>query len=148
MNLIFRASSDGDRGSDFHHICDDYTNTLSVIKSSNGKIFGGFTTQNWSNNSREEIDWKNDDNAFLFSLDKNKCYFVNHPAFALRCDKNDLCSFGSGTDIRIRSDCRKECCNYERKNGSYTSKDEDDFVFTGGEYFKVEELEVYQLVMN
>lgn len=148
LKLIFRASRDGDSSKAFHSICDDHCNTLSVIRTTNNKTFGGFTTKDWSPNSRPENDWKYDDKSFLFSIDNNKCYFINNPSYAIRCDRTDLCSFGEGTDIRIISGCTKNVDSYEAKNGSFISKYENDYVFTGREYFKVKELEVYEVIMK
>lgn len=62
--MIYQASRDGFRAQDFHSKCDNYNNTLIVIKSSFSNIFGGFTTANWTG---ERI-YKNDPNAFIFSL--------------------------------------------------------------------------------
>ncbi len=45
--LIYRASEHGYTGRSFHYYCDDKRPTLIVIKSSEGWIFGGYTTQSW-----------------------------------------------------------------------------------------------------
>ena len=47
-DLIYKASRDGDKSENFHSKCDNMKNTLIIIKSKNGKIFGGFTTQLWN----------------------------------------------------------------------------------------------------
>ena len=41
LNLIYRASRDGFEGSQFHAKCDNKQNTLVIIKSENGNVFGG-----------------------------------------------------------------------------------------------------------
>ena len=46
--LIYRASEHGYTASSFHECCNDKGPTLTVIKSSGGWIFGGYTTQSWS----------------------------------------------------------------------------------------------------
>ena len=47
--LIYRSSEHGYTGSSFHEYCDDVNGpTLVIIKSSEGWIFGGYTTQSWS----------------------------------------------------------------------------------------------------
>ena len=48
--LIYRASEHDYTASSFHEYCDDRGPTLVVIKSSEGWIFGGYTTQSWSEN--------------------------------------------------------------------------------------------------
>ena len=49
--LIYRASEHGYSGKSFHKCCDDKGPTLVVIKSSEGWIFGGYTTQSWNEDS-------------------------------------------------------------------------------------------------
>ncbi len=47
--LLYRASEHGYTGKSFHECCDDVKGpTLVIIKSSEGWLFGGYTTQSWS----------------------------------------------------------------------------------------------------
>ena len=48
MKLLYRASEHGYTAKSFHDYCDDKGPTLIIIKSSEGWIFGGYTTQSWS----------------------------------------------------------------------------------------------------
>ena len=48
MKLRYRASEHGYSAKSFHEYCDNQGPTLIVIKSSEGWIFGGYTTQSWS----------------------------------------------------------------------------------------------------
>ena len=48
MKLIYRASEHEYTGRSFHEYCDDKGSTLVIIKSSEGWLFGGYTTQSWS----------------------------------------------------------------------------------------------------
>ena len=48
MKLIYRASEHNYTANSFHKYCDDKGPTLIVVKSSEGWIFGGYTTQSWS----------------------------------------------------------------------------------------------------
>ena len=47
FTLIYQASRDGFREFDFHSKVDGIVNTLTVIKTTNGNIFGGFTSADW-----------------------------------------------------------------------------------------------------
>jgi hypothetical protein len=47
--LIYKAGRDGFKAEDFHSRCDNKGPTITVIKSVNGKTFGGFTNLNWHN---------------------------------------------------------------------------------------------------
>ena len=46
--MIYRASEHEYTSKSFHECCDDRGPTLVIIKSSEGWIFGGYTTQSWS----------------------------------------------------------------------------------------------------
>ena len=70
LNLLYRATRDGDEAKQFHSKCDNFKNTLVVVKTKKGLRFGGFTSETWNGNG---ID-KKDKNAFCFSLDKKKIY--------------------------------------------------------------------------
>ena len=48
MRLIYRASEHEFTTKSFHEYCDDQGPTLIVIKSTEGWIFGRYTTQSWS----------------------------------------------------------------------------------------------------
>ena len=58
---------------------------LTIIKSTNGNVFGGFTTKPWSINSVYE----NDPDAFIFSLINSKKtplkFDCKVPQYAIRC---------------------------------------------------------------
>ena len=67
MTLLYKSTNDGDSASTFHSKCNSKGNTLSLIRNTKGFRCGGFTTQNWYNNSSgSNVD---DNYAFLFSLD-------------------------------------------------------------------------------
>ena len=64
LTLIYRASRDGFQASSFHAKCDEQPRTLTVIKTTKGYIFGGYTAVAWDSVSL----MKGDRNAFIFSL--------------------------------------------------------------------------------
>ena len=51
-------------------MCDNKGPTLTLIKSSEGFVIGGYTPLNWDTNSS----WKSDNETFLFSLTKEKIF--------------------------------------------------------------------------
>ena len=70
LNLIFRASTDGDNNKAFHKYCDNISPTVSIIQTKNNFIFGGYTDHIWDNKSG----CVKTNNTFMFSLNKNKIY--------------------------------------------------------------------------
>ena len=70
INLLYKASADGDKASVFHEKCDRAKNTIVLVETKDGMRFGGYTTCSWSGNCVD----KNDPEAFIFSFDKMKTY--------------------------------------------------------------------------
>ena len=67
--LVFRASEDGfDPVKLRQSKSGGIRNTITIIKTSNSFIFGGFTSADWSPVNGLENTFKYDENAFLFSL--------------------------------------------------------------------------------
>ena len=50
LRLLYRASRDGLATSTFHRLCDNQGPTITVIRSSKGFVFGGYTTATWEGN--------------------------------------------------------------------------------------------------
>jgi hypothetical protein len=67
---IYQASVHGFSASQFHSKVDGKLGTLSIIKSTNGNIFGGFTKLNWGLSQGGA--YYNDPSAYLFSLTNNQ----------------------------------------------------------------------------
>ena len=64
FELLYRGSRDGMTAADFHRLCDGKTDTVCVIKDSNGNVFGGFADKAWSMQSS----YVKSEKSFLFSL--------------------------------------------------------------------------------
>ena len=70
FKLLYRGTRDGERPADFHKYCNGIPNTISLIQTSKGYIFGGYTEKQWDSSSG----CVSDPNAFIFSLDYMKIY--------------------------------------------------------------------------
>ena len=66
--LIYRASVDGFRSSDFHSKCDEKGPTICVIQTRDDYMFGGYTAVSWKKYSIPHIYSHKDDTAFLFAI--------------------------------------------------------------------------------
>ena len=64
LKLIFRLTRDGSESGTFHDMCDHIKNTITLIMSEDGNIFGGYASVPWTS----ELGYKKDDKAYLFSL--------------------------------------------------------------------------------
>ena len=78
FNLVYKAFDVGDRASTFHEKCDKLKMSLVLVETDKDIRFGGFTTESWEGNCLR----KNDNNAFVFSLDTKKIFDIipNEPA--------------------------------------------------------------------
>ena len=137
--LLYNGSKDGDGAAVFHSKCDEAEKTLVIVEDNYGNRFGGFTTQDWGGQYLQ----KKDDDAFIFSIDKNKIYEVIPDQNAIGCYPN----FGPvffGCQIRIYD-------NYTAKGGTTYKKGlnyrtTEDFELTNGnQNFGVRDIEVYEV---
>ena len=143
MNLLYKASRDGDLAENFHKHCNHIANTLTVIKTTKNKRFGGFTTQKWSGSGNYMRDY----NAFIFNLDNKEVYYNSDDGFS-GIDYNDYGpSFGRGCDLRISSGCMNNNDSYDYTPYSYDIKGKK-YALNGEKNFKVSNYEVYELILS
>jgi len=99
LNLLYRGSRDGMTVDAFHKKCDDHAETLTIAKSSNGRVFGGYSEQTWNVTNC----FKGSDNAWIFSLDEKRKYPIKSEknAYSIATYQGSGPIFGSGPDLHI-----------------------------------------------
>ena len=112
--------------------------TLAVIKTTNGYIFGGYTTQLWIE------DQVKDQNAFVFSIDKKKKYNIKIPEYGTGFGMNSWWGFGYCYNaIVILDNCHQKNDNWV-DNKTYNIPEQ--YELNGGEkYFTVKSFEIYHV---
>ena len=142
INLLYKASVDGDKAAIFHEKCDQAKSTIVLVETLNGKRFGGFTTCSWSGNCED----KNDPQAFIFSLDKMETYKVIPNKEAIGCYP----AYGAvflGCQIRIYDNAFKEGGSTFTKGVTYLTN--EDYELSGGEKkFGIKEIEAYRVLIE
>lgn len=147
IKKLFDTGIDGDSVAKFHEKCDDKINTLTLIKSKNGRRFGGFTSVSWD----MRRSYKYDKRSFLFSLDNKEVYYIKdgNEKYAIWGGPEDGPSFGYGCDILLKNGCKNNNgsydsheCGHEYSYETYGKK----FVYNGERFFQVSDYEVYQLI--
>lgn len=139
--LKYRAKYDGDNAYNFHRLCDGIAPTLTVIKTTNGKMFGGYTEAKWVST----FNYIEDDKAFLFKRVKNtfKAFDIVDMRYALRCKKDLGPSFGEKdiciNDKFLSNEGTTEVASYSMDE-SYELIDEDD-----NDTFSIKDIEVYYI---
>ena len=142
FNLIYKATQNSDKAQVFHERCDQAKNTLVLIETSENRRFGGFTTCDWSGNQIE----KNDENAFVFSLDKMKIYDIVPGQPAIACYPNYGPIF-LNCQIKINDDAFSNGGSTFCKGQNYQT--EEDFELNGGNQdFQIKEIEVYEIELG
>ena len=142
FNLIYKATENSDKAQAFHERCDQAKNTLVLIETSENRRFGGFTTCDWSGNQIE----KNDENAFVFSLDKMKIYDIVPGQPAIACYPNYGPIF-LNCQIKINDDAFTNGGSTFCKGQNYQT--EEDFELNGGNRdFQIKEIEVYEIELG
>ena len=142
INLLYKASVDGDKASVFHDKCDQAKSTIVLVETLNGKRFGGFTSCSWAGNCED----KNDPDAFIFSLDKMKTYENIPGDEAIGCYPK----FGPiflGCQIKIFDNAFTKGGTTFEKELNFNTK--EDYELTGGDrVFQIKEIEVYEVIIE
>lgn len=154
--LLYRANEHGFGAKDFHLRCDNIPKTLTIIQSSNGHVFGGYTDVSWDCSN----DYKKSTNAFIFSLINANNHPIkvnidpNESQFAIGCDESEGPIFGEGHDIYIANNCHVQMQNYSNFPYSYkcpnvmVQPSKDKSLLAGSYYFNVSNIEVYKLIKD
>ena len=142
---IFIMNKNGSSSKDFHKYCDNNGPTLTLIKTINNKIFGGFTPLNWDISGVDKIDENNQ--TFIFSLNSMKKYdMINKDKSAICCNREYGPSFGA-SDFCILSNMKKGE-TYANEVTNFLSN--NNLELTGGEgnneYFDVDNFEVLKVL--
>ena len=142
LDLLYKATIDSDKASEFHKKCDWANRTLVLIRSGNGKRFGGYTTCSWNGDSIE----KKDENAFVFSLDKMKIYDIIPGEDAIGCYPKYGPVF-LGCQIRIFDNFFTTGGTTFERGVNYNT--EEDYELSGGmNKYEVKDIEVYSVQLE
>jgi len=150
LDLLYKGSRDGFLAQNFHAKCDNKSPTICFIKSQTyGRIFGGYTEQTWNQTGG----YKKDEKAFLFSLTHQEKYPVSNSLQAISCCNDWSVRFGGGCDIAIYDQCNttsnNNWCHFPKsyKCSKFDGLTEDSKIYLAGSInYKVEEIEVYQII--
>jgi hypothetical protein len=148
--LIYRGSDHGFGASNFHSKCDGIGNTVTVILTTTGCIFGGFTPVAWESTGGYKPD--STSQSFLFRIKDGRnsapCKFpLSKPSQAIHYHASYGARFGSGADIGVADRCNQNNNSYTILGGSYVNGTGIDGtqVFAGERNFTVKEVEVFRI---
>ena len=138
FNLLLDTKKDGDLTTTFYKKCGNKCPTMLFVKTTNGDIFGGYTTQLWPKKG-----YSTDEKSFVFSLNLKQKYKVTSKDCAIYSAESSF-QFG-GYCIRICNNCTTNSSNCVCSDkGSYDIP--IGYALTGGQsHFVVSSYEVYQI---
>lgn len=150
--LLYRGSRDGFSAAAFHEKCNGIHDTLTVIKTANGRVFGGYACQPWY--SLQDT-YHMDQAAFIFSLVNG----LNKPvkfkpkirevSKTLYQDADCGPTFGEGHDLMISDNSDANLRSYTKLGNTYQVPGfivTDPYTFlAGSRHFVVSEIEVHKV---
>ena len=142
--LLFRATKDGDSASIFHNKCDNIRHTLTLVKTNNGFIFGGYTSENWNGSAIH----KKDDKAFCFSIDLQKIYKNKKTDKSIYCDNSRMSVFGYYFFVVYNNCLSKGGMMNDGLNNSYDNQLKKNEINNGEQYFGITEVEVFEIILE
>ncbi|KAF2075728.1 hypothetical protein CYY_002971 [Polysphondylium violaceum] len=154
FKIIYRASNNGFSTQSFHSACDGKGPTITVIKTTDGCVFGGYNSQSW-NSDRERY---GDDKCFIFTLvnkhgikptkyfppNNMTKYLLGGPqtTYVIGVPSFGPC-FGSG-DIKVRGSNGTQ--SFPDSYRDTTGKGES--TLTPSKKFMIQDYEVYQCLVD
>ncbi|CAF4930311.1 unnamed protein product, partial [Rotaria sp. Silwood1] len=105
--LMYKASRHGFDAASFHSHCDQDGETITIIQSNNGYLFGGYTSVPWSSSG----DFESDATAFLFTLTNPHAISPTKYSVVKQFVPYAVChnggfgpTFGCGLDLYVATD--------------------------------------------
>jgi hypothetical protein len=147
-SLLYRATRDGFEASSFHSKCDGKAKTITIIKTQDNYVFGGYTDASWDSTSY----WKTDAASYIYSLRRNGVsnlskHKILKSDHAICCVSSNGPTFGRGYDIGIadRSDVNKGNFTNTLVGNSYSISSN---TYLAGTYnnWLTNEIEVYHIL--
>jgi hypothetical protein len=147
--LIYKASRDGFDANTFHNRCDNKGPTLTIARSDNNYLFGGYTSVAWTSSGS----WTIDPNAFLFTLtNPNDIPPTKYPVqssqtqYTVYHGNGYGPTFGAGHDLHISSNSNSNnSCSTVFPTTYTDTTGYGNNTFTGNLNFTALDIEVFKL---
>ncbi|TNV79609.1 hypothetical protein FGO68_gene8567 [Halteria grandinella] len=140
--LLYRGSADGFTAASFHRLCDNIQNTLTIVKTTHGKIIGGFTTKAWTPTGT----LLKDVHAWLFNIEAPSIFKVKQGGEqAIGTNQEYGPIFGGGNDLCIAENSNTYNNSVKGHSYQYGENGSNLLLSKGKVIFTVQDIEVYQL---
>jgi len=138
---------DGFASGDFHKQCDNKGSTLTLIRSKDGHLFGGYSVLPWDSS----YDLKQHAEGFIFTLSNphnippTKYSRNLQNTYSIHCHQSFGPIFGAGYDIIVDYTYQNNR-NYTHFTSYTDTTGKGDNTFTGARYFTTTEIEVFSVI--
>lgn len=151
-NQIYQGKIDGFRAGDFHSRCDYKSKTVTIIHSTNGYIFGGYTDLPWGTGAM----FRTDAHSFIFSMVNSLGRPIKFPIKSSNVEESVYMNSNYGPvfgnwDLRIESYANSNNYSFSElgrtfnTSGIPSSSSQDAYTFlAGAQNFQVLDIVVYQ----
>ena len=144
--LLYRGTRDGMNPSSFHQKCNSIPQTVSIVQTTKGYKFGGYTEKTWENGNGT---WIKDDKSFVFSIDYMKIYNHVQGTDAISHNNNFGPSFKYCIYLYKDFSNNQNCTHKKNDANQYFSGFNRDYELNDGESsFSLAEIEVFQVVLE
>jgi len=140
--LLYRKTRDGSMPKDFHDKCDNKGITITIIETTKGNVFGGYTELEWDSNSYN----KTDKSTFIFSFNNKEKYTAKNNNNSIFCGSCFGPYFGytGNPEIYFYNDLNEGgACNTSNK---YTFLPEGKTITNEEKTWNIKEIEVYKII--
>jgi hypothetical protein len=154
FTLLYRGTRDGFSAARFHARCDRKTNTVTIVMTDKGDVFGGYTPLAWDSLSGFKSDPGLE--SFVFTLENQHGYPPRKFRLKEAQKGKAICCRGSagpifgGYDIYIADKCAEDEVSYSNWLG-YSYQNDTNIpgtdLLAGKKSFKVAEIEVFSVSM-
>jgi hypothetical protein len=136
--LLHRGSRDDFAASNFRCKCDGHLNTISLIETTKGYIFDGFTPVAWESSTNGTCKPDSTRRSFLFTVKnprgtEGRQFRLTNSAEAIWCHSPYGPIFGSDHDLILYDGCNSSTSNYTSLGRGYQNDTglDGETVFTG-----------------
>jgi len=149
FQLLYKATVDGFSSASFHKKCDNKGSTLTLIRSNNRYLFGGYSVPSWDSTTS----YKDHVEGFLFTfsnphnLPPTKYSRYQQNPHAICCHPSYGPTFGGGCDLYVADNSHQNnqsCIWFPYSYVDTTGKGRN--TFTGADLFTTSDIEVFSII--
>ena len=140
--LLYRKTSDGSKSEDFHKKCDNKGISITIVETTKGYIFGGYTELNWDSRSGS----RTDNSTFIFSFNNKEKYTAKNTNNSIYCGSSYGPYFGYIGYPEIYFDQNLDLGGAYNTSQNYTFLPEGKTIANGDNNWNIKEIEVHKIL--